>query len=173
MRTQRNQSLVSVASVVSGIRLATLFVTALGVGACVARQHPLTRTEPAESAETTANATTGEERTDALQFDNQAMVYVDVYLALPGGALQWRLGRVAAGVRTELRIPQSAVAPTSGFVQLAVIPGSQLSADAWRDPRAVIAIPQPMSELLSQRWTFREPGGTALQLQSTRLRERW
>jgi hypothetical protein len=171
MRTQRNQSVVSVASVVSGIGFAALFVTALGVGACVGRQHPLTQSERGESAESTPM--TGEPRAGALQFDNQAMVYVDVYLALPGGALQWRLGRVAAGVRAELRIPQSAIDRTSGFVQLAVIPGSQLSADAWRDPRAVIAIPQPMSELLSQRWTFRQPAGTALQLQSTRLRERW
>ena len=171
MRTQRNQSVVSVASEVSGIGLAVLFVTALGVGACAGRQHPLTQTERAESAERTPQAMTGEPRTAELQFDNQASVYVDVYLAWSGGQLQWRLGRVAPGFRVALRVPESAIDQISGgFAQLAVIAGSPVSAEVWRDPRAVTAIPQPMSELLSQRWSFRQPAAAPLQLQSTRLR---
>jgi hypothetical protein len=138
-------------------------LVALGVGACAGRQHSVTPAEHAESTETSANAT------GVLQFDNQATVYVDVYLAWAGRQLQWRLGRVLPGMRATLRVPESAIDQTLGFVQLAVIPGSQMSAEAWRDPRAIIAIAQPMSDVLSQRWTFRQPAGASLELQATRL----
>jgi hypothetical protein len=111
-----------------------------------------------------------ESRIDMLQFDNQATVYVDVYLI--GTQIQWRLGRVPPGMRVNLSVPESAIDWTMGFVQLAVIPGSQLSAQASRDARAIIAIAQPVSEVLSQRWTFRQPDGAALQLQATRLKGR-
>ena len=103
-----------------------------------------------------------------LQFDNQATVYVDVYL-VGGPQIQWRLGRVSAGMRETMNVPESAIDWTTGFVQLVVIPGSHLSAEAVRDPRAVVAIAQPVSEVLSQRWTFRQPAGAGLQLQATRL----
>jgi hypothetical protein len=169
MRTQRNQSVVSVASRVPGIGLAALFVTALEVGACAGRQHALMQTEGAKSAESTANAMTSEPRTDVLQFENQATVYVDVYLTWPSGARQWRLGRVPPGLHAVLRVPESAIDWTFGFVQLAVIPGSPLSAEAWRDPRVVIAIPQPMSVVLSQSWSFRQPAGAALELEAMPL----
>ena len=173
MHTRRNQSMVSVASDVSGIGLVTLLVTALGVGACAGRQHAVTQTERVESAEeNTANATTEQLRTDMLLFDNQATVYVDVYLARPGEQLQWRLGRVPPGFNGMLRVPQSAIDRSAGFVQVAVIAGSQLSAEAWRDPRAVLAIGQPLSQVLSQSWTFRQPAGLPLQLQATPLRWR-
>jgi hypothetical protein len=166
MRTQRNQSVVSVASRVPGIGLAALFFTALAVGACAGRQHALTQTERAKSAESTANIMTDEPRTDVLEFENQATVYVDVYLTWPSAARQWRLGRVPPGLHTVLRVPESARDDrTLGFVQLAVIPGSPLSGEAWRDPRVVIAIPQPMSVVVSQSWSFRQPAGAALELQ--------
>lgn len=169
MRTRRNQSVVSAASRVPGIGLAAVFVTALVVGACAGRQHALTQTERAKSPESAANARTGEPRTDVLQFENQAAVSVDVYLTWPSGARQWRLGRVPPGLHAVLRIPESAINSTFGFVQLAVIPGSQVSAEAWRDPRVAIAIPQPMSVVLSQSWSYRRPAGAALQLEGMPL----
>jgi hypothetical protein len=50
-----------------------------------------------------------------------------------------------------------------------VIPGSQISAQAERDRRAVFAIALPVSEVLSQRWTFRQPEAAGLQLEGRRL----
>jgi hypothetical protein len=144
-----------------------LLVAALGVGACAGRRYPATQTERAWNAENSASSTTAERRTDVLEFDNQATVYVDVYLV--GGQLQWSLGRVPPGFRATLRVPESGMPWTLGSVQLAVIPGSRISAEAWRDPRVVLAIAQLMSEVLSQSWTFRQPGGAVLQLQATRL----
>jgi hypothetical protein len=166
MRTRRNQSMVSKASELSRLGLAAVFVVPFCIGACAGRQYPVTEIERPESA--TALRTT-ESPSDVLQFDNQATVYVDVYLV--GGQMQQRLGRVPPGMRAMLRIPSSTIDWTAQFVRVAVIPGSQMSAEAWRDPRATSAIAQPLSELLSQRWTFRQPdvGGAALQLQATRL----
>jgi hypothetical protein len=54
-------------------------------------------------------------------------------------------------------------------VELAVMPGSQVSAEVSRDPRAIFAIAQPVSEVVSQLWSFRQPAGAALQLQGKRL----
>jgi hypothetical protein len=149
MRTRCTRSMVS----------AALLFAALGGLACAGRQRVDTPTERAGAAET-----------GALQFDNQATTYVDVYLV--ASQIEWRLGRVPAGMRATLRLPESAIDWSQGFVQVAVIPGSQVSAEAWRDPRAVIAIAQPVSEVLAQRWTFRQPAGAGLQLQATRLNGR-
>jgi len=170
MRTRRNQSMVSVASQRSGVGLAAMLVTATALAACAGRPHPVVQAQRATSAERTASLATDESRTKALEFDNQGTAYVDVYLVgMVGGQIQWRLGRVPPGMRASLRVPESAIDWAGGFVRLTVIPGSQLSAEAWRDPRAITAIAQPLSELLSQRWTFRQPAGTPLQLQATRL----
>jgi hypothetical protein len=155
--------MVSAASELSVICLAGLLVAALGVAACGGRQHPVTQPERGE------NAMTNESRTDTLQFDNLATIYVDVYLACVSRELQWRLGRVLPGMRVRLRVPESVIDQRCGLVQVAVIPGSQMAAEAWLDPQAIIATAQPMSEVLSQRWTFRQPTGAPLQLQSTRL----
>jgi len=165
--------MVSVAPESSGLRLAAVLLVALCVGACAGRQRPVTQTEGTEGterAESTRSVTTAESPGELLQFDNQSTVHVDVYLV--GGPNQWRLGRVLPGMRTTLTVPASAIDWTAGFVQLVVVPGSQMSVQAWRDPRAVIAIPQPVSDLLLQRWAFRQPDGTGLQLQSTLLRGR-
>jgi hypothetical protein len=172
MRTRRNQSMVSRASEFSGFGLAAVFLVPICIGACAGRQYPVTEIERAERAGRSESATTlrtTESPSDMLQFDNQATVYVDVYLV--GGQMQQRLGRVPPGMRATLKIPPSTIDWTAQFVRVVVIPGSQTSAEAWRDPRATTAIAQPLSELLSQRWTFRQPsaGGAALQLQATRL----
>ena len=102
-----------------------------------------------------------------MRFDNEATVFVDVYLV--SGQFQWRLGRVSPGMRTMLQVPESAIASTMGVVRVAVIPGSPIAAQAERDPRAVFAIAQPVSEVLSQRWTFRQPEAAGLQLEGRRL----
>jgi hypothetical protein len=98
-----------------------------------------------------------------MQFRNDAMVSVDVYLI--SAQFQWRLGRVPPGMRAVLRVPESAIESAMGVVRVAVIPGSQMSAQADRDPRVVFAIAQPVSAVLSQRWTFRQPAAAALQLE--------
>jgi hypothetical protein len=149
------------------VGLTAAVVAALGVSACAGRQHPVTQTQRTGTAETTAGAVSAQPRTDMLQFDNQSTVYVDVYLV--GGQLQWRLGRVLPGMRTSLRVPESVADWTGATVQLAVIPGSQLSAQVSRDPRAMLDTAQPLSELLSQRWIFRQPDGAAMQLLAMRL----
>jgi hypothetical protein len=102
-----------------------------------------------------------------MRFDNEATVSVDVYLV--SGQFQWRLGRVPPGMRAMLRVPESAIESKMGVVRVTVIPGSQISAQAERDRRAVFAIAQPVSEVLSQRWTFRQPEAAGLQLEGRRL----
>ena len=141
MTTRRVRSLVSSASIVS----ATFFSAAFGLTACVGRLR-----EPGP-------------QTATIQFDNEATVYVDVYLV--GAQYQWRLGRVPPGMRAMLSIPESAIESTMGFVRVAAIPGSPVSAQAERDPRAVFAIAQPVSSVWMQRWTFRQPAAAALQLE--------
>jgi hypothetical protein len=98
-----------------------------------------------------------------MRFDNEATVSVDVYLV--SEQFQWRLGRVAPGMHTMLRVPESAIRSTTGVARVVVIPGAQMSAQAEQDPRAVFAIAQPVSEVLLQRWTFRQPEAAALQLE--------
>lgn len=144
MTTRRTKSLVSRARGV----LATLLVAAFWPAACVVPLPP-------------------DPQAAMMRFDNDATVSVDVYLV--SGQFQWRLGRVSPGLRTMLRVPESAIESTMGFVRVTVIPGSQISAQAERDPRAVFAIAQPVSEVLSQRWTFRQPAAAALQLEGRRL----
>ena len=163
--------MVSVASQRSGAVGAAVVVMVSALAACAGRQPLLTTTQRADGAERAMNVTAAESRMDVLQFDNQATTYVDVYLV--AGQIQWKLGRISPGMRVGLRIPESAIDRTAGFVQLAVIPGSAPSAQVLRDPRAVVAIAQPVSELLSQRWTFRQAAGAPLQLQGARLTRRY
>jgi hypothetical protein len=161
--TRHTQSRVSVSSEFCRLALAAT----LAGTACAGWQHPLARMTPAASAETTSAVDAERPATAVVQFDNEATTYVDVYLV--ADQIQWRLGRVPAGMRAMLNVPEAAVRWTAGFVQLAVIPASPVSAEVARDPRAVIAIAEPVSELLSQRWSFRQPAGAALQLQGVRL----
>jgi hypothetical protein len=97
-------------------------------------------------------STVTSERPLTLRFENEAQTYVDVYLV--NDRQQWRLGRIAPGARTTLRVPEEALDVTYGFVRLAVLAGAPLSADAARDPRATFTIVQSTSQLLAQRWTF-------------------
>lgn len=148
--TQHTRVMVSLASGVRGLVLAGAFV----VTACAGRQYGDVAAEPAA----------------VLQFDNQATTYADVYLV--AGQIQWRLGRVPAGMRQSLTVPETVIAWPTGLMQLVVIPGSLMTAEASRDPRAILANAQSVSEVLSQRWSFRQPAGVALQLQATRIRRR-
>src|SRR3954463_5158678 len=125
----------------------TLAMTS-GLAACAGGPAPVTQAGVRESSAEPDSRVT-------VRFDNEAEVPVDVYLA--SGQLQWRLGRVAPGARTMLRIPQAALDPTAAFMRLIVLPGAELSSRAARDPRAVFAIAQPVREIVSQRWTFRDP----------------
>lgn len=145
MTTRRVKRMVSMASGVS----AALFAAVLGLAACASGQH-----RPHPKAAT-------------MQFDNAGTVHVDVYLV--NGRLQWRLGRVLPGMRAMFRVPASAIESTAGLTRLVAIPGSQISPQVERDPRAVFAIAQPMSEILSQRWTFRQTGASVPQLHGMRL----
>ena len=132
MTTPRTRAAVSLA----------VALTTLALGACAAGPSHFARdgvpVSPADAI--------------AIRFDNEAQVYVDVYLV--GDQREWPLGRVQPGARATLRIPEAALAGTSGFVQLAVLAGTVRSIQAARDPRATLTIAQPAGMLLSQRWTF-------------------
>lgn len=128
---------------VSAIAFAAL-TAALVLGACARGPAPLAW----EGAPIVAGDRT------TIRFENEAETYVDVYLV--GETREWWLGRVAPGARTTLRIKDIALATTSGYVRLAVLPGAALTIQAARDPRATLTIAQPGTSLLSQRWTFRK-----------------
>jgi hypothetical protein len=93
-------------------------------------------------------------KTDLLtiRFDNSSRQTVDVYLI--GVKREWILGRVAPGAVASLRLPDAAFDEGSMMVRLAVLAGERTTFAAARDPRAVLTIAEPASELLAQRWTF-------------------
>lgn len=142
MTTPRARAMVSIVS------LAAALAAPLALTACA-------RATTAAAARAPAPALT-------IGFLNEAPVQVDVYLV--SELRQWRLGRVAPGVRTTLRIPEAALTMSSGFMRLAVLADATFSADAARDPRATLTIAQPVSELLTQRWTFWRPQLAAAEL---------
>ena len=113
-------------------------------------------------------AETAVPRNATVQFDNFSTTLVDVYLV--GTQMQWRLGRVPPGMHVALRVPERAMDSTLGFFRLTVIPGSQLTSEADRHPRAVFAIALPVSVLLKESWTFRQVGSAAMQLQGERFK---
>lgn len=137
MTTPRFLSMVSVAAL------------AATLGACAGRATPATEnaTRPAALS---------------MSFVNEAQTQVDVYLL--SDKREWRLGRVAPGSRTMLRIPEAALTTETGFMRLAVLADARLSVDAAHDPHATLTLAQPMSELLAQRWSFWNP-----RLESPRL----
>lgn len=125
------------------VSVVTLAAT-LALGACVRGPSPVTfdgRSAPAPELL-------------GVRFENEAEQYVDVYLI--GERREWWLGRVAPGARITLRIPDAARAEAPEFVKLAVLAGEQRTMQAARDPHATFTIPQPASQLLDQRWTFRQ-----------------
>jgi hypothetical protein len=165
MTTRRATSVVSVAA-----RLGRVAVLAVGLGtvACAGGPRPVTRGTYAERTDGFASTDEPDAGPAAIEFDNEATVHVDIYIV--SAQYQWRLGRVVPGARALLRVPQSAIESTMGLVWLTVIPGSQMSAQAAWERGAVLAMPQPVAQLLSQRWTFRQSATAATQLQGTTVR---
>ena len=97
----------------------------------------------------------------AIRFSNEAGEHVHVYLV--GARRQWLLGRVEAGARASLRVPEAALAEDQRWMRLAVLAGQPVTARAADDPRAALTLAQPTAEMLGQRWTF-SPKSAAGQL---------
>jgi hypothetical protein len=133
MTTPRTRALVS---------LAASFALTILLGAC-AGATPRAGLEQPAAAEAT---------TPTIQFANDERDYVHVYLI--GDKRQWLLGRVEQGAVATLRIPVEALAGEIGFMQLAVIAGERVTMQAARAPHAKLAIAQPATAVLSQRWRF-------------------
>ena len=131
MTTSRTRAIVSLAA---GLSLT------LALGACV--RGP---TRPALDGPASM-----EGRPLTIRFDNDAREHVHVYLI--GEKREWLLGRIEAGARRTLTIPPASRAGSGGFVQLAVIVGERPTLQAARNARSIIAIAQPASEIVSQRW---------------------
>ncbi|MGH7650257.1 MAG: hypothetical protein ACREMS_00290 [Gemmatimonadaceae bacterium] len=87
-----------------------------------------------------------------IRFDNSSRQTVDVYLI--GVNREWMLGRVAPGAVARLRLPDGAFGEGSMMVRLAVLVGERPTFAAARDPRALLTVAEPASEILAQRWTF-------------------
>lgn len=139
MTTPRSRAAVSVLS------FAAALVAPLALGACAGAAAPASYAAgiaPAPSP--------------TIEFENEAEVRVDVYLVTD--RQQWRLGRVAPGARMQLSIPEAALKTGSGWAQLATIADAPPTVLVARDPRATLTMAQPVSELLTQRWSFRSPG---------------
>lgn len=85
-------------------------------------------------------------------FDNDARDHVHVYLV--SDERQWFLGRIEAGIRAPLRIPEEALVANPRRLQLAVLVGGALSPRVTMEPRATFTIAQPASLLLLQDWRF-------------------
>ena len=127
---------------VSIVSLVAVLTGTFALGGCASGSSPVTSGGPSVTPEASLT----------IRFDNAAQSYVDVYLIEQ--LRQWRLGRVEPGGRAILRIPESALTDTPEFVRLAVLEGAPLSLEPARDPRAVLTIAQPGSQLTAQRWTF-------------------
>lgn len=106
----------------------------------------------------------------AIRFDNEASVYVDVYLV--ADQRQWRLGRVMPGGRATFQLPDADIARTSGFVRLAVLANTSTSLDVTRDPKTLFTIAQPETSLVSQGWSYSLTQSSSPQLMSTRIGRR-
>jgi hypothetical protein len=124
----------------------------LALGACAHPGSSVARPGPAPA----------EDRALAIRFDNEATVHVDVYLV--GEQRQWLLGRVEPGAAATLRLPSTSLAPTAGFVRLVALADSPRSVMAARDPHAIVAMEQPLSAIVSQRWTLSRSAFAAPQL---------
>jgi hypothetical protein len=134
------------------VSLATLVTATLAPVACVRVPPPVGQDASAPRP--------------AFRFDNAAQTWVDVYLV--SEQREWRLGRVAPGAKTDLRLPYDALAGGQSFMRLAVIAGPPMSVQASRDPRAIFTMAQPASELVAQRWSFVQQSGEPAQLLSMR-----
>ena len=147
MITTRSRGSVSVVS------LAIVLSATLVVGACARGPSPV------------VDGSAPWEKPLVIRFDNDARTYVDVYLV--GETRERWLGRVGPGAHTTLRIPNGAESMFYGSVRLAVLAGSPLSMQAAREPRAMVTVAQPASELLRQQWTFSQTQSALPELQGT------
>lgn len=143
MTTPRTRPIVSLAA---GLSLA------LALGACVRGQAGPALDGP----------TSMQEPALTIRFDNDAREHVHVYLI--GDKREWLLGRVEAGTRRTLKIPAASRASGEGFVQLAVIAGERPTLQAARNSRAMLALAQPASEIVAQRWMLTQGQLTSLPL---------
>jgi hypothetical protein len=85
-------------------------------------------------------------------FDNESRDHVHVYLV--SDQRQWLLGRVEAGVRAALRIPDESRVLSPRRLQLAVVEGGPVSPRVTLEPRAAFTIMEPASRLMLQDWRF-------------------
>lgn len=128
---------------VSLFSLAVALTTMLALGACARAPAPVTWNDALVTAE----------GPPAIVFVNEAESYVDVYLV--GERREWWLGRVQPGARVTLRVRDEALTE-SGFMRLAVLAGAQRTLQVSQNPRATFTIAQPATQVISQRWTFRQ-----------------
>jgi len=134
----------SVRNSVSLVTLTLGLSGALTLGACSRAGSPVTQN----------GAVATPDGRVTIDFENEAQTYVDVYLV--GEWREWRLGRVAPGAHTRLRLPARELATTSGYVRLAVLANAAQTTQAAKDPRATFTIAQPLAQLPEQRWVFRQ-----------------
>ena len=140
-------------AIVSALSVATVASFAISLAGCARGPSPVTWD----------GASVTEDGRLVIRFENESETHVDVYLV--GEQRQWWLGRVAPGVRATLRVPEPARASVeSGFARLAALAGAPLSGRGAADPHATFTIPQPVSSLLVQRWTFRQDQVSAPEL---------
>lgn len=139
------------------VSLAAWLSLTLALGACVRGQAGPALDVPAAVQESPLT----------VRFDNGAREHVHVYLI--GEKREWLLGRVEAGTRRTLRIPAASLAAGEGFVQLAVIAGERPTLQAARNARAMLALAQPASEIVSQRWMLTQGQLTSLPLPREQL----
>lgn len=147
----KSRARVAAALAASIVALVALLAGTSALGGCASGASPVTSGGPSVTPEALS-----------IRFDNAAQSYVDVYLI--GQQRPWRLGRVEPGAHTILSIPESALTDTPEFVRLAVIESAPLSLDPSRDPRAVLTLAQPRSQLTAQRWTFSKIQSASLQI---------
>ena len=138
------------------VSLAIVLASALALGACAGRS---TETAPGLPTPTEA-AAPADRRPPAVRFTNEAGEHVHVYLV--GARRQWLLGRVEAGARASLRIPEAALLEDQRWMRLAVLVGQRATGQAVDDPRAAITLAQSTGDMLAQRWTYTAKSATGL-----------
>lgn len=89
---------------------------------------------------------------------------------LIGAKREWLLGRVEPGAIESLRIPEAALAEGPTMVRLAVLAGERVTFQAARHAGARLTTAQPLSAILSQRWTFSQGELTSQALPRRALR---
>lgn len=124
------------------VSLAAALAVTLTFGACATGAA-----HPAAVAQTRAGATS-----PAIRFTNEGGDYVHVYLV--GARREWLLGRVEAGARATLRLPEEALTEDQRWMRLAVLQGARATTRVVDDPRAAITVVQPAGIILSHRWSW-------------------